>query len=186
MYDVILPTVSTVTRPRRGRQKRWRAWRDVLSPSSENSEQIASFRALFTVFRPSAGGRHGRQWQLFRRNMERKPTVQATATSMLARWKDADEKELLARVSYQRLWRSRPGGNATSDGRSTDDEWPGDRWRESNAKIVKPSGITCKATTSSFPTIVWTSSSIVWHGRRTPRTTAVSTLRYLAYLESRL
>ena len=55
----------------------------MLSPSSENSEQIASFE-LFTVLRPSAGGRHGRQRHLFRRNMERKPIVQATATTRAA------------------------------------------------------------------------------------------------------
>ena len=58
---------------------------DVLSPSSDNSESIRSHLfEFFTVLRPSAGSQHGRQRQLFRHNMERKPIVQATANPRAA------------------------------------------------------------------------------------------------------
>ena len=206
MYDVILPTVSTITRLRRGQQRRCRAWIDQMCcrPAARTLNRSHLFELFLPYFvRPWdpadsdssfvaiwRGSRSFKRQRLLERRRSSRETFDRARSSMSARRKDDDEKELLARVSSRRLGRSRPGGSATSDGRSTDDEWPGDRWRESNAEIVKPSGIKCKATTFEMfflsclliPTIVRTSSSIAWHCRRRPRTTAVSTLRYLAYL----
>ena len=71
MYDVILPTVSHGNASAAGAT-------ETLARLKRSDVQ------LFTVLRPSAGGRHGRPTQLFRRHMERMPAVQTTPTPRAA------------------------------------------------------------------------------------------------------
>ena len=128
---------------------------DVLTPSSENSEQITSFGAFFTVLRPRVtdtadsdtslstpygGSRSFRRRQLRERRRSWRETFDRAWSSMWERRTDAVEKELLTRVSSRRLGRPRfvtRREAPTTNGQAIADESP---TRRSSNRLVSRAG----------------------------------------------